>query len=330
MRGLVWGALLLGSCPGSAAKAPRKFTPVDHAFLALRAECANASTVAPEPEDRAASRAPRRKPRDGGFVPRDGGFVPRGSTRAATLFCLSPVARAPSPKHRYYLGRWAPGADGADGGARCASSRDRRPFRCPTTLPANDAPFCFDSRAALAAAAAAAERRSASNDEKWTAARVRELAAFFDEMRLAETPLPAQFGDASATAACAPIFVKTARANRANRSDGGVLLPLNYQRHWARLPEMIRWDRIPFDRKEDVAIWRGATTGTPEAYDREEIPSHQRAALIRRSVAWRGNSKIDVGVVKYARPSGDLARWSWRCVFLEEDVASSPTPRTSS
>jgi len=46
----------------------------------------------------------------------------------------------------------------------------------------------------------------------------------------------------------------------ADRGAKGVLLPLNFARHWAALAELAAADRS-FGEKNDRLVWRGAPTG---------------------------------------------------------------------
>lgn len=55
-----------------------------------------------------------------------------------------------------------------------------------------------------------------------------------------------------------PAIVKSRKI--ADRDAKGVLLPLNWHRHWPQLGELAKNDR-PFEEKDDKLIWRGATTG---------------------------------------------------------------------
>ena len=55
-----------------------------------------------------------------------------------------------------------------------------------------------------------------------------------------------------------PVILKSRMI--ADRDSKGVLLPLNWYRHWALLADLAGND-CPFDDKDDKLVWRGTTTG---------------------------------------------------------------------
>lgn len=90
-----------------------------------------------------------------------------------------------------------------------------------------------------------------------------------------------------------------------------VLWPMNWDRYFGSLFQVLKNDVMPFAHKRNLAIWRGVTTGDPNAYGRPKGQKHlgrpiQRAALVRRlaenSNLWGGNTSVlDVGVTKYVQ-----------------------------
>ena len=59
-----------------------------------------------------------------------------------------------------------------------------------------------------------------------------------------------------------------------------------------------------------------------------DISSYESATGSSRA-ANLGAGSISGKSRPYRRPSENLARWSWRCLFLEQDGASSPSPQNS-
>ena len=57
-----------------------------------------------------------------------------------------------------------------------------------------------------------------------------------------------------------------------DRDGKGVLLPLDWRRHWPQLGELALNDR-PFEEKDNKLIWRGATTGRFHKDDTEDVYS---------------------------------------------------------
>jgi hypothetical protein len=51
-----------------------------------------------------------------------------------------------------------------------------------------------------------------------------------------------------------------------DRGDHGVVLPLNWMRHWSSVGNLAANDR-PFEQKDDRLLWRGVTTGCFDATD---------------------------------------------------------------
>lgn len=98
--------------------------------------------------------------------------------------------------------------------------------------------------------------------------------------------ITAVFGD-NITRMERPTIVKT----RLIGDPNGVLLPLNYERHWGIGPKQITPIDVPWNKKIKSLVWRGATTG------KQPYEAQPRTMLIRR---WHGHADagIDVGVSK--------------------------------
>ena len=60
-----------------------------------------------------------------------------------------------------------------------------------------------------------------------------------------------------------PLYRRTLVKSRVINDTRGVLLPLNYHRHWGTIWESVK-DDIPFEAKSDLLVWRGTTTGYPD------------------------------------------------------------------
>ena len=78
-----------------------------------------------------------------------------------------------------------------------------------------------------------------------------------------------------------------------NRYDTniGVVIPVDWERHWGEVDKLASKD-IPWSEKQDVCIWRGATTGRPS--DR----GGNRFALCNRWALIPNTSLVDVGFSK--------------------------------
>lgn len=63
---------------------------------------------------------------------------------------------------------------------------------------------------------------------------------------------------------------RTLTKSRQRGDVNGVLLPLNFRRHWKDLHDF--HDPTPYEKKHDKIVWRGITTGTPRSlYDGKTV-----------------------------------------------------------
>jgi len=87
------------------------------------------------------------------------------------------------------------------------------------------------------------------------------------------------------------------------------LLPLNVGRHFKHVPMALR-DRLSYDEKLPVAIWRGSTTGACWGLSADAKVDATRKECARRNLvtAWSGkqSGKIDVGLTKLVQLSREL------------------------
>jgi hypothetical protein len=103
-----------------------------------------------------------------------------------------------------------------------------------------------------------------------------------------------------------PILRKT-RSPSSNSST--ILFKMEAWRHFVSLVDVINEDNLDWDKKLDIAVWRGATTGWPQMYptkywanpdqDPDADKYHTRAHLIRQIPKWDRNPHLDIGVNMY-------------------------------
>ena len=89
------------------------------------------------------------------------------------------------------------------------------------------------------------------------------------------------------------------------------LLPLNVGRHFKHVPMALR-DRLSYEEKLPVAVWRGSTTGACWELSANEKVDATRKECARRNLAtvWSGkqSDNIDVGLTKLVQLSRELEK----------------------
>eukprot|EP00955_Chlamydomonas_euryale_P057415 356760-Chlamydomonas_euryale.AAC.2 len=84
----------------------------------------------------------------------------------------------------------------------------------------------------------------------------------------------------------------------------GVLLPLNYARHWKHMDSFA--DTIPFERKNDRVVWRGGTTGAT-------LSLYHGKTLRHAFVEWcfdHPKPYVDVGFSKIVQNARHMERYA--------------------
>lgn len=122
-----------------------------------------------------------------------------------------------------------------------------------------------------------------------------------------QNPMTVRFGD-NADPLPEPTIVKS----RPIGDKNGILLPLNFPRHWSlNIEDIKKWD-IPWEKKRPTAIWRGVTTGYARPYNKSP-----RFQLVKR---WFGKNKmgIDVGFSKVVQGRTQCKKWVVPQISIED------------